>query len=59
MEAVDAVEQGDYFHALDIIYDAECSGSEFEKHYKVSGGTLWEALSADYYRRISLPDCAA
>lgn len=24
----------------------------------VSGGTLWEVLSADYFRRISLPDRA-
>ena len=33
MKAVDAVRQGDYFHALDIIYDAERSGSEFTEHY--------------------------
>ncbi|MBQ8031587.1 MAG: hypothetical protein IJ260_08705 [Butyrivibrio sp.] len=25
----------------------------------VSGGRLWEVVTADYFRQISLPDCAA
>ena len=27
--------------------------------YKLSGGRLWEAVTADYFRRNPLPDCAA
>jgi len=42
----------------EIIIKSPASGVKSLKDTKVSGGRLWEVVTADYFRQISLPDCA-
>jgi len=42
-----------YFNLKNIIENSDISSVNM-----VSGGRLWEVVTADYFRQISLPDCA-